>query len=101
MVLVVYGNWRMLGHSPEMDWQFVVVAGVFPSEGGHVSFAPTTDQQIGLLRFLTKRFGQITFGQWGNRACWYMHCMQRCSAAMSTSSGLRRVDLFGIVVGTN
>jgi len=30
------------------------------SEGGHVSFAPTTEQQIGLLRYLTKRFGQVS-----------------------------------------
>ncbi len=31
-----------------------------PSEGGHVSFAPTTEQQIGLLRYLTKRFGHVS-----------------------------------------
>jgi len=30
------------------------------SEGGHVSFAPTSEQQIGLLRYLTKRFGQVS-----------------------------------------
>jgi len=30
------------------------------SEGGHVSFAPTTEQQIGLLRYLTKRFGHVS-----------------------------------------
>jgi glucokinase len=30
------------------------------SEGGHASFAPTTEQQIGLLRYLTKRFGQVS-----------------------------------------
>ena len=33
MVLVIYGNWRMLGYSPEMDWQFVVVAAVFQGAG--------------------------------------------------------------------
>jgi len=33
MVLVIYGNWRMLGYSPEMDWQFVVVAGVIQGTG--------------------------------------------------------------------
>jgi len=30
------------------------------SAGGHVSFAPTTEQQIGLLRYLTKRFGHVS-----------------------------------------
>ncbi|HUB45040.1 MAG TPA: MFS transporter [Acetobacteraceae bacterium] len=33
MALVIYGNWRMLGYSPEMDWQFVVVAGVVQGAG--------------------------------------------------------------------
>jgi MFS transporter, DHA2 family, multidrug resistance protein len=32
-VLVIYANWRMLGYSPEMDWQFVVVAGAFQGAG--------------------------------------------------------------------
>ena len=33
MALVIYGNWRMLGYSPEMNWQFVVVAGVIQGVG--------------------------------------------------------------------
>ncbi len=33
MALVVYGNWRMLGYSPEMDWRFVVEAGVVQGAG--------------------------------------------------------------------
>jgi len=33
MALVVYGNWRMLGYSPAMDWRPVVVAGVFQGAG--------------------------------------------------------------------
>jgi glucokinase len=31
-----------------------------PSEGGHVGFAPTTEQQIALLRYLTQRFGHVS-----------------------------------------
>jgi len=33
IALVVYGNWRMLGYSPEMDWRAVVIAGVFQGAG--------------------------------------------------------------------
>jgi DHA2 family multidrug resistance protein len=33
MALVIYGNWRMLGYSPEMDWRFVVEAGVVQGAG--------------------------------------------------------------------
>lgn len=32
-VLVVYGNWRMLGYSPEMDWRAVAIAGAFQGAG--------------------------------------------------------------------
>lgn len=33
MALVIYGNWRMLGYSPEMDWRFVVEAGAVQGVG--------------------------------------------------------------------
>jgi DHA2 family multidrug resistance protein len=33
MALVVYGNWRMLGYSPLMDWRPVVTAGMFQGAG--------------------------------------------------------------------
>lgn len=33
---------------------------VMPSEGGHVDFAPTDDEQIGLLRFLAARHGHVS-----------------------------------------
>ncbi len=33
IVLVVYANWRMLNYSPWMDWQAVVVAGMFQGAG--------------------------------------------------------------------
>jgi DHA2 family multidrug resistance protein len=33
MGLVVYGNWRMTGYSPEMDWTAVVIAGLFQGAG--------------------------------------------------------------------
>lgn len=32
-----------------------------PSEGGHASFAPTDELQIGLLRYLMRRFGHVSF----------------------------------------
>ena len=33
MALVVYGNWRMLGYSPAMDWRPVVIAGMAQGAG--------------------------------------------------------------------
>ncbi len=33
MALVVYGTWRMLGYSPEMDWSPVIIAGMFQGAG--------------------------------------------------------------------
>jgi DHA2 family multidrug resistance protein len=33
MALVIYGNWRMLGYSPEMDWWPVIVAGMVQGAG--------------------------------------------------------------------
>ena len=32
----------------------------FPSEGGHASFAPTDERQMGLWKFLTERFGHVS-----------------------------------------
>ena len=34
---------------------------VFACEGGHTDFAPTGDLQIELLRYLTKRFGHVSY----------------------------------------
>jgi glucokinase len=34
---------------------------VIPSEGGHADFAPHTDQQIELLRFMRRRFPQVSW----------------------------------------
>jgi MFS transporter, DHA2 family, multidrug resistance protein len=33
MTLVIYGNWRMLGYSPEMDWWPVLDAGMLQGAG--------------------------------------------------------------------
>jgi glucokinase len=33
----------------------------FPSEGGHVDFAPRNDLEIELLRYLTRRFGHVSY----------------------------------------
>src|SRR5580704_8492045 len=33
----------------------------FPSEGGHVDFAPRNDLEIELLRYLTGRFGHVSY----------------------------------------
>jgi glucokinase len=32
-----------------------------PSEGGHVDFAPTDDEQIELLRYLRERYGRVSY----------------------------------------
>jgi glucokinase len=32
-----------------------------PTEGGHVDFAPTDDLQMDLLRFLTERYGRVSY----------------------------------------
>lgn len=32
----------------------------FPCEGGHVDFAPRNEEEIGLLRFLMKKFGHVS-----------------------------------------
>jgi glucokinase len=32
-----------------------------PSEGGHADFAPVTDEEIDLLRFLRKRYGHVSY----------------------------------------
>jgi len=34
---------------------------VLPSEGGHVDFAPTDEEQIGLWRFLSQRHGHVSY----------------------------------------
>ncbi len=34
---------------------------VFPSEGGHSSFAPTSDEEIGLLQFMLKETDHVSF----------------------------------------
>ena len=32
-----------------------------PSEGGHSDFAPRNDWEVGLLRYLSKRFGHVSY----------------------------------------
>jgi glucokinase len=34
---------------------------VIPSEGGHADFAPRTDLECGLLRFLTAKYGRVSY----------------------------------------
>ncbi len=34
---------------------------VLPSEGGHSTFSPTNDDEIGLLRYLMERYGHVSF----------------------------------------
>jgi glucokinase len=33
----------------------------YPSEGGHTDFAPNSDVEIGLLRYLRKKFGHVSY----------------------------------------
>ena len=55
------GAKAVLGAGTGLGQAFLVMAGeryeVVPSEGGHADFAPTTDEEIELLRFLRGRYG--------------------------------------------
>lgn len=38
----------------------------YPTEGGHVSFAPGTDKELEMLRYLQPRFGHVSFERVGS-----------------------------------
>ena len=61
MVLVIYGNWRMLGYSPAMDWQFVVVAGVIQGTGLGILLPALTKAAFTTLDPIFRPEGTVLF----------------------------------------
>lgn len=61
IALVIYGNWRMLGYSPEMDWQFVVVAGVFQGAGLGILLPTLTKTAFSTLDPIFRPEGTVLF----------------------------------------
>lgn len=59
------GPIAILGAGTGLGEAFLIPAGgkhhVLSSEGGHVDFAPRNEQEIGLLRFLQKRHGRVSY----------------------------------------
>lgn len=55
-VLLAAGTGLGVAFLPRFGDRHVPVA----SEGGHVDFAPRTEEEIGLLRFLRERFGRVS-----------------------------------------
>jgi glucokinase len=55
-VLVAAGTGLGMALLPRVGGRWVPV----PSEGGHADFAPRTEEEIGLLRFLRERFGRVS-----------------------------------------
>jgi MFS transporter, DHA2 family, multidrug resistance protein len=61
MAVVIYANWRMLGYSPEMDWQFVVVAGVVQGAGLGVLLPALTKAAFSTLDPIFRPEGTVLF----------------------------------------
>jgi len=61
MALVIYGNWRMLGYSPEMDWRFVVEAGVVQGAGLGILLPALTKAAFSTLDPVFRPEGTVLF----------------------------------------
>jgi MFS transporter, DHA2 family, multidrug resistance protein len=61
MAVVIYANWRMLGYSPEMDWQFVVVAGVVQGAGLGILLPTLTKAAFSTLDPIFRPEGTLLF----------------------------------------
>ncbi len=61
MALVIYGNWRMLGYSPEMDWRFVVEAGVVQGAGLGILLPALTKAAFSTLDPIYRPEGTVLF----------------------------------------
>lgn len=56
MALIAAGTGLGMALIPRIGERWVPV----PSEGGHMDFAPRTEDEIGLLRYLRERFGRVS-----------------------------------------
>lgn len=54
--LIAAGTGLGMGLLPRIGDRWVPV----PSEGGHMDFAPRTEEEIGLLRYLRERYGRVS-----------------------------------------
>jgi MFS transporter, DHA2 family, multidrug resistance protein len=61
MAIVIYANWRMLGYSPEMDWQFVVAAGVIQGAGLGILLPALTKAAFSTLDPIFRPEGTLLF----------------------------------------
>ncbi len=61
MALVIYGNWRMLGYSPEMDWRFVAEAGVVQGAGLGMLLPALTKAAFSTLDQMYRPEGTVFF----------------------------------------
>jgi MFS transporter, DHA2 family, multidrug resistance protein len=61
MALVIYGNWRMLGYSPEMDWRFVIEAGVVQGAGLGILLPALTKAAFSTLDPIFRPEGTVLF----------------------------------------
>ena len=61
IALVVYANWRMLGYSPDMDWQPVLVAGVFQGAGLGILMPALTKAAFSTLDAKFRPEGTVLF----------------------------------------
>ena len=61
IALVIYGNWRMLGYSPEMDWRFVVEAGVVQGAGLGILLPALTKAAFSTLDPMFRPEGTVLF----------------------------------------
>ncbi|HYV65523.1 MAG TPA: glucokinase [Myxococcales bacterium] len=60
------GPWALIGAGTGLGEAIAVLSGdgrreVLPSEGGHASFAPCDEAQIGILRFLWRRYPHVSW----------------------------------------
>ena len=60
-----HGNIAVIAPGTGLGEAFLTWAGdnyqAHASEGGHTDFAPRTERQVGLLRYLQKRFGHVSY----------------------------------------
>lgn len=61
MSLVIYANWQMLGYSPSMDWQPVVVTGLLQGAGLGILMPALTRMAFSTLNPTSRPMGNVVF----------------------------------------